>query len=91
MKDLVGEHPPMAIVISGRDCSRSCLFFSPCKVALGRCFLEVALIILQLGAIFIMKLTFWPNILLVFIRFCNAPYWIVGLGVWLRHCIPSRR
>ena len=78
IKDLVTQHPWVAIVIFGPGLIAELI----APVALyGRkraLVIGLLLIVLHLGAIHIMKLTFEQNIALLVIYFVNIPYWIVS-------------
>ena len=78
MKDFITENPWAAILIFGPGLIAEIIV----PIALyGRrraLVIGILLIILHIGAIYIMRLTFWQNIALLVIFFVNVPYWIVS-------------
>ncbi len=75
IRNLVTEHPMFAVILFGPGLLAEFLAFLGLygrRLALA---LGVLLIILHLGAIYVMRLTFEQNIACLLIFFVNVPYW----------------
>jgi hypothetical protein len=82
IRNLVTEHPMLAVVLFGPGLLAEFFAFLGLYGRRWSLALGLLLIILHLGAIYVMRLTFEQNIACLLIFFVNLPYWINRILHW---------
>ncbi len=76
IKDYVTAHPWAAVLLFAPGLFAEFFAFLGLYGRRLALVLGVLLVVLHLGAIYVMQLTFWQNIACLFIYFVNVPYWL---------------
>ena len=77
MKTIVTDHPWVAMVLFGPGLLAELFAFLGLYGRKWALVMGGMLVVLHLGAIYVMQLTFWPNIACLAIFFVNLPYWLL--------------